>query len=273
MCRREPNWGTVSRQFRKKAHALSGAVASIAVMPKEMACESAGDTRVCPGISEDCAPNFRNFLMDNFRSNIFIQQGERMRVIATTVLVGLACMGAQAQESPKFRWFGSLGASFGGDTLVSGSYTNGQTFSIKAGDGVLLSGGLSFPVTDKLDLQASIGYQSTSTNASNGKIDFTRMPLELLAFYNMDSKWRLGGGLRSATGAKLSTSGVASSIGNYDFTPSVGVVVEGQYLFNGFSSRVPYGINVRYVSESYEEKISKSKVNGNSLGVGMFVYF
>jgi hypothetical protein len=211
--------------------------------------------------------------VDNFYSNIFIQQRERMKVIATAVLVSLACMGAQAQESPKFRWFGSLGASFGGDTLVSGAYTSGQTFSIKAGDGVLLSGGLSFPVADKLDLQASVGYQSTSTNATNGKIDFTRMPIELLAFYNMDSKWRLGGGLRSATGARLSTSGVAGTLGSYDFTPSVGVVAEGQYFFNTFSSKVAYGLNVRYVNESFEEKVSKTKVNGSSLGVGIFLYY
>lgn len=197
-----------------------------------------------------------------------------MRVIATAVLVGLACMGAQAQEGSKFRWFGSLGASFGGDTLASGAYTSGQTYSIKAGDGLLLSGGLSFPVTDKLDVQASVGYQSTSTNATNGKIEFTRVPLELLAFYNMDSKWRLGGGLRSATGAKLSTSGVAGALGSYEFTPSLGMVLEGQYFFNkSSSSKAQYGINLRYISESFEEKVSKTKVNGNSLGVGVFFYY
>ena len=231
--------------------------------------------RVCPGNSEEYAPNSWYFLVDNFQFNIFIfiQERESMKVLATAVLVGLACMGAQAQESPRFRWFGSLGASFGGDTLASGTYTNGQTFSIKAGDGVLLSGGLSFPVTDKLDLQASVGYQSASTNASNGKIDFTRMPIELLAFYNMDDKWRLGGGLRSATGARLSTSGVAGTLGSYDFTPSVGVVAEGQYFFNKFSSKVAYGLNVRYVNESFEEKVSKTKVNGSSLGVGIFLYY
>jgi hypothetical protein len=197
-----------------------------------------------------------------------------MKVVATAVLMSLACVGVQAQDGSKFRWFGSLGASFGGDTLASGSYTSGQSYSIKAGDGYLLSGGLSFPVADKVDLQASVGYQSTSTNATNGKIEFTRMPIELLAFYNMDSKWRLGGGARSATGAKFSTSGAVGSLGSYEFTPSLGMVLEAQYRFDKSSnSKAYYGINVRYVSESFEEKVSKTTINGNSLGLGFFVYF
>jgi len=197
-----------------------------------------------------------------------------MKKIAMAALLGLACVGAQAQEESKYHWFGSLGGSFGGDTLASGTYTNGQTFSIKAGDGLLLSGGLSFPVTDQLDLQASLGYHSTSTNANNGKIEFTRMPVELLAFYNLEGKWRLGGGARSATGAKLSTSGAAGSLGSYEFTPSLGVVLEAQYFFDkAGSSKAKFGVNVRYISESFEEKVSKSKVNGDSLGAGFFFYY
>lgn len=197
-----------------------------------------------------------------------------MKAVAAIVLAGLASLGAQAQEGPQIRWFGSLGASFGGDTLASGTYTNGQTFSIKAGDGLLLSGGVSIAATDKIDLQATVGYHSTSTNANNGKIEFTRVPVELLAFYNLEGKWRVGAGVRSATGAKLSTSGVAGSLGSYEFTPSLGTVLEAQYFFDkAGSGRAKYGINVRYISESFEEKVSKTTVNGNSLGAGFFIYY
>ena len=193
---------------------------------------------------------------------------------------GLACASAraqaqaQAQEDSKFRWFGSPAMSFGGDTLASGTHTSGQTFSIKAGDGVLLSGGVSVPVTNKLDLQGSVGYQSTSTNASNGKVEFTRVPLELLALCNMEGQWRLGGGARSATGAKLSTSGVASMLGRYEFTPSLGIVLEAPYFFDkAGSSKAKTGISVRYIGASFEEKVSKTKVNGDSLGVGFLFHY
>ncbi len=188
-------------------------------------------------------------------------------------MIALACVGAQAQES-KVRLFGSLGFAFGGDTLVSGTYTNGDSFSVKAGDGLLLSGGLSYAISDKVDLQGSVGYQSASTTASNGKIDFTRYPVELLALYNIDNTWRVGGGVRSATSPKLSTSGVAGALGSYEFTPSVGAVLEAQYMFNANpSSKAKMGINVRYVTESFEENVSKTKVKGDSLGLGLVIYY
>jgi nitrous oxidase accessory protein NosD len=52
------------------------------------------------------------------------------------------------------------------------------------------------------------------------------------------------------------------------------MVVEAQYLFDKSSTgRAQYGINVRYISESFEEKVSKTKINGNSLGLGFFIYY
>ena len=94
-----------------------------------------------------------------------------MKKILIATAIGLACMGAHAQDTAKMLWFITGGYSVGGDTLASGTYTSGQTFSIKAGEGFLLSGGLSFPVANRVDLQASVGFHSTSTNATNGKIE------------------------------------------------------------------------------------------------------
>lgn len=197
-----------------------------------------------------------------------------MKKILIATAIGLACMGAHAQDTAKMRWFITGGYSVGGDTLASGTYTSGQTFSIKAGEGFLLSGGLSFPVANRVDLQASVGFHSTSTNATNGKIEFTRMPLELLALYDLQNRWRIGGGIRSATNPKLSTSGVAGVLGSYEFTPSLGTVIEAQYFFdNPRSSKTQLGVNIRFVSESFEEKVSKTKVNGNGFGAGLFAYF
>ena len=68
------------------------------------------------------------------------------------------CMAAQAEES-LVRFFGSVGAGFGGDELASGTYTNGNTFSIKAGNGATLAAGVSIPVSDLVDVQLSVGYQ------------------------------------------------------------------------------------------------------------------
>lgn len=189
------------------------------------------------------------------------------------IAAALTCLAAQAQQAP-VRFFGSVGGGFGGDELASGSYTNGNTFSIKAGNGFTVSGGVSVAVSSTTDVQVSVGYESASTNASNGDISFTRLPIEVLGFYTVSPQWRVGGGLRSATSPKLSTSGVAGMLGSYEFTPSVGVVLEAQYLFDkSATQRGQFGISGRYVGESFEEKTSKTTINGNHVGVALVFYY
>lgn len=185
----------------------------------------------------------------------------------------MAATVAQAEE-PAVRFYSSAGVSFGGDELASGSYTNGGSFSIKAGSGLMLNLGVAVPLTDKVDGVVTVGYHSASTSATNGDVSFKRTPIELLGFYALDKNWRAGGGLRSASSAKLSSSGAASSVGNYDFDNSLGAVLEVQYLMDkSAQSRARWGFSGRYVVESFEEKTTKTKVNGNHIGMSViFMY-
>lgn len=180
---------------------------------------------------------------------------------------------AQTQE-PAVRFYSSAGVSFGGDELASGRYTNGSSFSIKAGGGLMLNLGVAVALTDKVDGVVTVGYHSASTNASNGDVSFKRTPVELLGFYALDKNWRLGGGLRSAGSAQLSGSGAASNVGTVDFNNSMGTVLEVQYLMDKNSqSRARWGVSGRYVMESFEEKTTKASVNGNHLGLSViFMY-
>ena len=198
-----------------------------------------------------------------------------MKKIAIAALLSLtAAMSAQAQETAKFRWYGALGMSWGGDTLASGNYTSGTAYAIRAGEGILFQVGMAYQVMDKTDLQLSVGYQTASTTASNGDISFTRNPIELLGFYDVANQWRLGLGLRSSSNAKLSSSGAASNVGSYNFTPSLGQVLEVQYLFDSTRrNKFQPGVSLRVINESYEEKVSKTKINGSSAGLSLFCYF
>lgn len=192
--------------------------------------------------------------------------------MAVLALVTVAAA-AQAEE-PAVRFYSSAGLSFGGDELASGTYTSGNSFSIKAGGGYMLNLGVDVPFTDKIDGVLTVGYHSASTNASNGDVDFKRSPVELLGFYTLDKNWRVGGGLRSAGSAKLTSSGAASSIGNYDFNNSLGTVLEVQYLMDkSAQSRARWGFSGRYVAESFEETTTKTKINGNHAAVSViFMY-
>ena len=193
-----------------------------------------------------------------------------------TAALALFAFAAQAQsaEPSKFGFVGALGVNSGGDTLVSGNYTNGDSFSIKAGNGVMASFGMTYALNPSVDLQATIGFESDATNASNGSIKFERMPIEALAFYNFTDTYRLGGGFRSATGAKLTSSGVASGL-NADLNASVGVVLEGQYMLGSKNSASKFhpALYLRYVSEKYTTPSVNQNIDGSHVGIGVAVYF
>lgn len=192
-------------------------------------------------------------------------------------LVAFGCMLTQAQAAD-LRFFGSLGGAFGGDTLASGTYTDGTSYEVNAGKGLVLSVGADYRVADKVTVQGSVGYQSGSTNAKNGEISFTRSPVELLVFYDISKQIRLGGGVRKANGAELTVSGAASATpGKYD--SSVGTVLEGQYFFSPVDAgaavrKAQWGLNLRYVSETYTPTNgSAGAKSGNHLGFGVVMYY
>lgn len=196
-----------------------------------------------------------------------------MKKWMTALALGVTAMAAQA-DAPAVRFYGNAGFTSGGDELASGNYTNGTSFSIKAGGGLLLNVGAAIAITDKVDGVITVGYHSASTSASNGDVSFSRNPVELLGFYTLDKNWRVGGGLRSAGSAKLTSSGAASAIGNFDFDNSMGTVLEVQYLFDkNPQTRATWGLSGRYVAESFEEKTTKTKVNGNHVGLSLVFYY
>ncbi len=152
-----------------------------------------------------------------------------------------------------------IGFDFGGDKLAGATFTNGSTDTIKAGELIYLGAGLSV-ITDSKDIEveATLSYKNDSINASNGKIDWTRFPLDALVFYRMP-KFRMGGGLTYHLSPKLSGSGVASNI-NGNFDDSLGFLLEGDYLV---TQKVNVGL--RYTNIKY--KVSGASIDGSSIGI------
>jgi hypothetical protein len=199
-----------------------------------------------------------------------------MKKIVIALLLGCAAaLNAHAQaEDTDLRWYAAFGVAYGGDSLHDGSYSIGTSYSIRAGDAIMLRMGLSYQVKEDFDLQLSVGYETTTTNAYDGKVQFTRVPAELMGFFDAGSQWRLGLGLRYASAAKLSTSGSVASIGNFEYTPTIGRVIEVQYMFDSTRrDKVQYGVSLRLINESYQEKITQTNYNGNSSGLSLFAYF
>ncbi|MBI5783923.1 MAG: outer membrane beta-barrel protein [Rhodocyclales bacterium] len=160
-----------------------------------------------------------------------------------------------------------MGLTFGGDTLVTLHYTDGSTSSIKSGGLVHIYGGYEYRFSNRVSVQANVGYHVDDENAKNGSVKFSRYPLELLGYYGITDNVRLGGGLRYVTSPKVSGSGVVDSA-DFEFNNATGLVVEGEYLISP-----QFGVKLRAVSEKYKLKDGSASANGNHGGIYASYYF
>lgn len=187
------------------------------------------------------------------------------KFVAGALALG-AATAAQASDITGFAGFGLTG---GGEKLVTVQYSNGTSQDIRSGGFVELRAGIEYrPQAAPFAVQASVGYHVDDTNASNGSVRFSRVPLELIGFWNATPNWRFGGGLRHATGVQLSSSGAASDLGGVDFEANTGTVVVGEYLFSPH-----WGVDARYVNERYTVKGTDTHVDGSHFGMHVSYYF
>ncbi|WP_156499746.1 hypothetical protein, partial [Oleiphilus sp. HI0061] len=172
-----------------------------------------------------------------------------------------------------FQGFTAGGFTFGGDDLLKVEYTNGDSEELTAGGLLDLKLGLIYNINDTYSIQSSIGYHFDALLAENGDGDFTRIPVELLGFYNYD-KHRFGGGLTLHTSPEFEAE--SDDIGldeNAEFEDASGLVIE--YGYKTSDSAV---IALRYVDINYEV----TKYNGSSVDsgpdsdgshIGLYIYF
>jgi opacity protein-like surface antigen len=193
-----------------------------------------------------------------------------MKKFVLSIALAIASMGAAQAQAPAdnsgLHVFLGSGLTFGGDKLAKLEYDNGTDSSVTAGGLVQLTGGVEYRINSDFALQTSVGYHVSDATARDGSIRFTRMPIELIAYYSITPEWRIGAGARHVSNAKLKASGAAGR-GQVDFDDTVGALVEAEYLITP-----KMGVKFRYVSEKYETTIGKNKVDGNHVG-GAFNYY
>lgn len=156
--------------------------------------------------------------------------------------------------------------TFGGETLATVRYTNGNSEDVKSGGLIHLFGGVEYQ-KGKFALQANIGYHVDDTSASDGKVQFSRVPVEVLGFWQASDKIRVGGGVRKATGAKVKGSGAASSLGSIDLDADTGLILQAEYFFDDGQ----FSAFARFVQEDY--KVNGASISGNHTGLGVAYRF
>ena len=162
------------------------------------------------------------------------------------------------------RFLVGAGLTFGGDTIATGFYADGTTDKITAGGTILFYAGAEYRLNDNASIQGTIGYHFDSLKpAKNGDGSFSRIPIEIMAYYHLNDKFRLGGGLRFVNSAKLKLSGTPGTI-NDTFASATGLVIEGEWLPDPRT-----GIKLRSVSgEKYQSNnFSGALFKGDHIGI------
>ena len=198
------------------------------------------------------------------------------KAIAATVLAACALAGTVAQAADrdgKLTPFVGLGLTFGGEDIATVEYTNGTNKTLSSGGLVDIQAGLEYGLTGlPVAVQATVGYHADTANARNGDMTFSRVPVEVIALYDLGNQWRLGGGVRSATSGKFTGSGdgAYTALGSSTtFKSTLGWLAEVE-----FKATPQLGIQARYVNESYTVDLpSKPKIDGSHFGIFGVFYF
>jgi hypothetical protein len=196
------------------------------------------------------------------------------------LLVATIGVGVHAEDS-NWRVMGGAAMANGGGVIGEGTITVVGTnhvipFEVKAGMDPQYRIGLEYRLFKGVSLQGSVGYSITDPMGFDGSLEFTTVPVELLAFANITEGLRIGAGLRKAR-AELTGSGLASNmpeLGTY--SSSIGKVLELQYLFSASESiktfaRTQAGFSVRVVNEDFTH--DGMTYSGNHYELGLVVYF
>jgi hypothetical protein len=180
-----------------------------------------------------------------------------------------------AQTSPlALTPFLGAGLTFGGETLATTYYDNGDSQDVTTGGLVDLRAGIEYRLTNSpVALQMAVAYHVGNTTAKNGSLKFSRFPVELVGMYDFGNQWRVGFGIRQATGAKVSASGDAVYQAGYgastSFKADTGALIQLEYRV---SPQV--GIQARYVKESYTvQDYTHQAIDGSHGGVFGVFYF
>lgn len=138
------------------------------------------------------------------------------------------------------------GVTSGGSKLYTVQDSNGDNIDIRAGQLIDFHVGLEYR-WDEFAIQGTYGIHFDPIQDGDFKVSFERFPIELLGYYKLNDRFRVGGGIRYAKDARLTGSGSASGFGVTQIDADPGAVFEIEYRAS------PHlGWKARYVIETYE---------------------
>ena len=143
----------------------------------------------------------------------------------------------------------------GGDEVAEVYFTNGETQSVKAGQGasIAIGGEFQMPRVEKLLFHATVGFKYVTTQADNAHIRLTRVPIQLTANWMATKKLRLGAGFATHQAIRFKADGIMQDI---TFEGASGPTFEVAYT----------GIGLTYTAITYKDQYKQS-YSANAIGL------
>jgi hypothetical protein len=160
------------------------------------------------------------------------------------------------------------GFDLGGDTIVDVVFANGDREAVKANEGFYIGGGAAL-IDDarNMEYHLTVAYKFAVISASNGDIEWTRIPLEALAFYRWQ-RVRLGGGLAYHVNPQVDGSGVVGGL-DIKFRDALGLILQADWRITD-----TIALGGRYTMLEYEAKAPASgTAKSNGIGVTFSISF
>ena len=185
-----------------------------------------------------------------------------VRALACVMLGALAGPAAAADDSAaKFGFLVGADLEYGGDDIITVSFTDGSDQDIKAGQGGTFSiGGYFKPhESSAFSARGTVGYKFVTTAASNADIGIDRIVYELVGDYEWPSGFWVGAGLVRHTGIQLDGDGFGPDV---DFDDATGVTAELGWRWIGLT----------YTKIDYEDEFG-AQWDANSVGLSFIWRF
>ena len=184
------------------------------------------------------------------------------------ILALLAATWALGAQAADIRPLIKAGFDLAGDTMVTVTFTNGDTQKVRANEGFYLGGGAA--ILDEarhLEYHVTLAYKFAVIDADNGDIEWTRIPLEALVFYRFP-RARVGGGLTYHINPKLEGSGVVGGL-DVEFKNALGLVLQADWLI---TRNIALGGRFTFLEYDAEGAFTGS-ANSNGVGVTFSMNF
>lgn len=137
-------------------------------------------------------------------------------------------MSPSSPVSADIDFLAELGLHFGGDDLITVTFSDGSSSTIKAGEFFALDLGVAWDMGN-MEGRVTGGWKYDGISAADGKIDLSRYTHQFILLFKT-GKWRFGDGYTYHFNVEVDGSGVAS-VADSEFDDALGWTAQTNYFF------------------------------------------